>query len=70
MVGICNDRILVPTFIDGDFTGQINLEILQDYFVPELAVMYPNSEHTNIPNAIIWDEQDGAPSHYAIIFYL
>lgn len=50
---IITDRILRLIVIDGNVTKQIYLEFLHDELFPTLAVMYPNSEDTDILNATV-----------------
>lgn len=65
--GIVGNNILGPFFIEGTLTAEQYLEMLQNDIVPAIVALYPDNQNPQIPNNLIWFQQDGAPPHYARI---
>lgn len=58
--GIIGDRIIGPYFFEETLTGARYLEFLQNFLLPELNRLFPNTND-------LWLQQDGAPPHYALL---
>lgn len=63
--GIIGNRIIGPFFFNGNLTGGMYLEFLQNYLIPSLAELFPNHEDPDLPDERLWFQQDGAPPHYS-----
>lgn len=64
-VGVIEDRLVGPFFIDGELNGQKYLHMYKEFIVPALRSIEGN-------DPIIWFQQDAAPSHFtnAVTAYL
>ncbi|CAH0391520.1 unnamed protein product [Bemisia tabaci] len=61
--GILNDKIIGPFFIDGNLTGELYLQLLEDAVVPKMVEVLEELDAEFEP----WFQQDGAPAHYALV---
>jgi hypothetical protein len=60
------DRVLGPTFIDGNLTGEKYRNLLRDELVPALAALCPDPQDPDISRNTLWIQQDGAPAYYSL----
>jgi Helix-turn-helix domain (DUF4817) len=62
--GIFGDRIVGPLFLEGNLTGEMYLELLEDIIKPMLDDIIEND--ANYLEDQFLFQQDGAPPHYAL----
>lgn len=60
--GILGDRIIGPFFIDGNLTGPLYLQMLEEAIVPKIIEAIEDSADDFDP----WFQQDGAPPHFSL----
>ena len=65
-VGLAGDNtILGPIFLDGNITGQVYLDMINQQVVPQLHQRYGRQRNGAIRRK--WWFQDGAPAHRSVI---
>lgn len=68
--GILGDRIIGPFFIEGNLTGEVYVQMLNNSIEPsivhEIETQTDLEGNLNLNENIVHFQQDGAPPHYAL----
>lgn len=61
--GIIGDKIIGPFFFEDNLNGDLYLNFLQTFLIPELQRIFPDDDG-NLDQRVFF-QQDGAPPHFA-----
>lgn len=60
------NRIIGAYYFEKTLNSPRYRQIIEDYVIPRLVIVFPQANNSTIPNVNLWYQQDGGPPHAAV----